>query len=523
MVAGIVLMVIFALTFIGALTYLIIRNRKLATAVTLEIFNLKKEFSFAGFLILATSLSFMLFFVGVILYNNDTWNMNALDWLATIFGSFFTCLTIVLLFTIFRIHYWQKLIDKKIDKIMYSIMIACFPLSILFIWLFTNGLAPYLTYPLPNGISFSPFGLVSISTGSANIAFYALCILAGAILVYFICDHFMYQRYGKHGIVESTFLVAFPSGIIGARIAYVIGEWETFANREWWSIFAIWEGGLTILGGAIVGIVVGCIWLKWRHKEVSLGEAVNIIVPTILIAQAIGRFGNFFNCEVHGYEVSEEYFRWLPKIIFEQSKYSSTHAGGAAEGMIYIPLFFIEAIINIIGYYVLAFVIGRGLKKYVKNFDLAFGYIIWYGLTRVFMEPLRDSSFNMGSDGGWSWYWSIVFVAVGLLAVIINHIVWHFIDENKQRNIVITNDNQKTYLRNSYIGLGVCLVVALAFFITGLCLFINFEAPTTSVIALVPHNIGLIFLIIGSVLITSISIPIIHLIKGYTSLKKVNS
>ena len=141
-------------------------------------------------------------------------------------------------------------------------------LSILFL---TEGYAAHVKYPLPNGLSFSK-GFVTPDSGEGtNIAFYALCILSGAIYVYFICDHKLYLEYGKHGIVESTFLVAFPAGILGARIWYVIGNWNMeFAGREWWAMFAIWEGGLTILGGAIMGIVVGVAWYMWRNKGYNI-------------------------------------------------------------------------------------------------------------------------------------------------------------------------------------------------------------------------------------------------------------
>lgn len=522
MVIGIVLMVVFALALVISVTLLSLRIRKLAISKVLEAYNFKKELTFALSYVGIAGISFMLFFVGVVIYN--AWIMTGFEWFAIIFGGFFTPVFIITLFCIFRLHYWQKLLPKKLDTILYWIMISCIPLIVLFIWLFSEGMAMHLIYPLPNGLRFDPFGLVSIQTGHPNIAWYALCILSGAIYVYFICDHFMFQKYGKHGLVESTFFIAFPAGIIGARIAYVIGNWNVeFAGREWWKPFAIWEGGLTILGGAIVGIIVGCLWFKWRHKDLSLGESINIIVPTILIAQAVGRWGNFFNCEVHGFQASEQYFMWLPTFIREQAKFSS-ESGMADPGNIFVPLFLIEGIVNILGYYVLAFVFGRGLKKYVKPCDLAFGYVTWYGLTRTFMEPLRDPAYNMGSDGGWSWYWSIVFIGVGLLAIIVNHIIWHFINEKKEKNIVITSENKKDYLKKSYLALAITSVISLAFFITGMCLFFIYDMPSDieSVIALVPHNFGVIFLVIGSFTLPSIALPIICLIKGY-KIKETNN
>ena len=95
-VAGIVMMVLFAIIFIGSLVYLILRTRKIAISKTIEIFNFKKEFIFAGILDIIASISFALFFVGVSLYCN--WAMLATEWLALIFGGFFTIFFLLILY-----------------------------------------------------------------------------------------------------------------------------------------------------------------------------------------------------------------------------------------------------------------------------------------------------------------------------------------------------------------------------------------------------------------------------------------
>ena len=95
---------------------------------------------------------------------------------------------------------------------------------------------------LPNGISFDK-GFVTPVSGNANVAFYAICILSGALFVYALSDHYHYRKYKEHGLIDSTFLIAFPAGILGARIAYVIGNWHEFSGRDFWHVFAIWEGG----------------------------------------------------------------------------------------------------------------------------------------------------------------------------------------------------------------------------------------------------------------------------------------
>ena len=220
----------------------------------------------------------------------------------------------------FIIHYYgggeKKGITKVNDKWIFTILMAAFPLFLISIMFLTDGFANYVSYPLVNGISFSKGFVTPASPTGPNIAFYAICILSGAIYVYFLCDHKFYLQYGKHGILESTFLVAFPAGIIGARIFYVIGNWgKEFAGEPWYKCFMIWEGGLTILGGALMGIVVGVAWFLWRNKGYNIWLAVDIIVPTILIAQAVGRWGNFFNIEVYGQLSPVSNWWWLPRFI----------------------------------------------------------------------------------------------------------------------------------------------------------------------------------------------------------------
>lgn len=412
------------------------------------------------------------------------------EMVCTIIGGLLFSVTALICLYSFILHYYVKPTNKeiKLDKILFIILMVLFPLMFVFIFLLSEGFANYLVYPLPNGINFTQ-GFVTPTKGSANITFYALCILSGAVYVYLLCDHKFYIQYGKHGVLESTFFVAFPAGIIGARIFYVIGQFSSeflprFQDGEWWSIFAIWEGGLTILGGAITGIAVGVAWFMWRNKGYNIFYCIDIIVPTILIAQAVGRWGNYFNCEVHGVLTDVEYWKWLPTVIWKNMTYSSVN-GFAPTGKMYVPLFLIEGIVNFLGYFVLAHLFGHPLRKYTEYGDLAFGYIIWYGLTRVFMEPLRDTAFNMGADGYWSWVWSMMFVLVGSLAIAGNHLIRYLI--NKKEALY----SKKLYLI-SVIAFG---VVGLILLITGAILMTT--NPFVLSIAFNGFNIGLILLVLG--------------------------
>ena len=307
-----ILAMIFLVIFLGLAGFGVYKSVSLVKS-PMVVVDFRKFLMGQGIFIIGAAAAFLVASFGFYQWLNA--NADANHTIQLIFDALLFSGALLVAINSFIVHYYGRNIPKKLDRGLFCSIIACSITSLVFFFVWTNGLAPYLTYPLVNGLSFS-HGFVTPESGySPNLAFYALCILTGAVIVYFVCDHYMYKRYGKHGTLESTFIIAFPAGIIGARLWYVIGNWnQEFAGQPFWHVFAIWEGGLTILGGAIMGIVVGVAWYMWRNKNMSIWYAVDMIVPTILIAQAVGRWGNFFNCEVHGLEVSGEYFKWLPEM-----------------------------------------------------------------------------------------------------------------------------------------------------------------------------------------------------------------
>ncbi len=482
---GLILFIVSILGVVGSFGYAIYDavNYAKSPIQTDENIKMKKYLIFGG----VFTVSFLLVFISIHLWHNHP--VTPIDWFWTISGGLGLGVSIYAFFISFIVHYYKKGLSAKLDKILFITLMVSIPLLITFFFFLTNGYADYLNLlkPLAKAIDFS-IGLVYPGNTGGNIAFYAICILSGAIFVYFLCDHKMYVQYGKHGLFESTFLIAFPAGIIGARIAYVIGNWGLeFAGQPFWKVFAIWEGGLTILGGAIGGIVVGVLWFMWRNKGYSIFVALDIAVPSILLAQAIGRWGNFFNCEVYGGLVPDTYWTWLPKIIFNNMHFSNNGAM-TASGMMHAPLFYIEGLTNTLGYFVLAHLFGNCLKKYTEPGDAAIGYLIWYGFTRVFMEPIRDPAYNMGNDGYWSWFWSIIFVAAGIILIVGNHIIRHFI--NKKNGLV-----RHTNFVSNLIGGSSIFVVATALTIIGALLMINNSFVQT--ISLNAYNIGVVCLVVG--------------------------
>lgn len=479
--------------------------------------NYKNEMLRLFILAISSAITFCLTFVFVSLYN--CWGLSGLEWFSLMFGTLMFATSFEWFIYSFILHYYGKEIPERENKALFGTMIGSIVSFLCFFFVMTEGFAEHIKYPLIEAISFTEgFGTPFHQVKGFTITFYAIFILGGAILVYFICDHRFYKEYGKHGLLESTFYIAFPAGILGGRLGYVIGNWNgdptadfvpfatRVANGEWWSIFAIWEGGLTIISGALIGIGVGVAWFRYKHKEYNLLFCLDIVAPTVLIAQAIGRWGNFFNAEVHGFQYTVEAFRWLPTIVRNNIAYS-VELGKAAPGMVYLPLFFIEFLTNLAGYFLIRFGFGKGLRKYIEDGDLSALYFVWYGFTRILMEPLRVEEFKMGTKGYWSWFWAFFFVLGGALAIAANHII-RYLKARKNGNFIVL----KNSFRNGIIASSVFAILGLALVIIGL---VNISKGTyVPILDFNQFNNGIITLISGLSAICLLAVTLPHVIEG---------
>lgn len=281
-----------------------------------------------------------------------------------------------------------------------------------------------------------PTGLFEDGNGRAVIAFYGIIIVFGAVLALFLSNYRAHKDGYDWHFFETIFIVAFPAGIIGARIWYVIASWDEFAGQAFTKVFEIWNGGLAIQGGAIAGVIAGILMVYFRRKGTPILKATDYAVPTILIAQAIGRWGNFFNQEVFGQQVSQSAWDFLPSFILNNMQNGTSGMLGAptvvvSEGNIVAPLFLVEGIINLLFYFVIAHVLPDILGKHYKDGDATFGYFVAYGVVRFALEPLRNSTFIMGDDVGKqnSSTMAIIFIVVGVLLIAANHILRYLSDK----------------------------------------------------------------------------------------------
>ncbi len=369
------------------------------------------------------------------------WNLSAIEHLCIIFGSYFFGSGFSMLVASFILYYYKPKLNEKQRNLVRIMMFASIGVTIVFFFIMTEGFAYHISYPLYNAIDFGK-GLTTFQDKSSGfrIAFYGIIVVGGAVGVYFICDHYFYKKYGKHGIIDTLFLVAFPMGLVGARLWYCLvlrGDYY-FTNPV--LILHVWDGGLAIQGGALLGIIAGVGFMLLFRKYVDIRWAIDTIVPTILIAQAIGRWGNFFNCEVFGEPTLISNWWFIPSVIKNQMQYTSvTVVNKIGEGEMYVPLFLIESVINLCGYFLIRYA-TKPINKYLPLLSRGGMYILWYGLVRLIMEPMRNG-YGSGVGDGFSQSKITAIVMIGLGALVIGASYLWGVLEARHKNL----DHFKTY------------------------------------------------------------------------------
>ena len=147
-----------------------------------------------------------------------------------------------------------------------------------------------------------PNSRVILSLGGLHITWYAVLILTGVVIAYLLAQKSMKKWGYSSSVLEDYVIPMMVLSILGARLYYVIFEWEFYAAHPD-QIIAIWNGGLAIYGGLIVGVLYS-IWY-FRKNRISVLRMFDCIMPGVMVAQAFGRWGNFMNQEAFGKIVSE--------------------------------------------------------------------------------------------------------------------------------------------------------------------------------------------------------------------------
>ncbi|MEW9052425.1 MAG: prolipoprotein diacylglyceryl transferase [Neobacillus sp.] len=228
-----------------------------------------------------------------------------------------------------------------------------------------------------------PLDPIAFALGPIQVHWYGLIIGSGLALALFLAI----REGDKRGLPKDTFadlmLWAIPIAIISARIYYVIFEWEYYASHPG-QIFQIWNGGIAIHGALIGSVATAYIFAKKRG--ISFWKIADIAAPSIILGQAIGRWGNFMNQEAHGGEVTRAFLEnlYLPEFIINQMYINGTY---------YHPTFLYESIWNFAGFALLIALRRVNLRRG----ELFLTYVIWYSIGRFFVEGMRTDSLMLGS------------------------------------------------------------------------------------------------------------------------------
>lgn len=249
---------------------------------------------------------------------------------------------------------------------------------------------------------------VFFELGPIKIYWYAIFIVTGVIVGLLLAN----KESVRLGMSKETFgdllLWALPIAILGARLYYVMFEWHRYVGKPWWSIFAVWEGGLAIHGALIGSIITGIVFAN--KNKIPFWKLVDIAAPSIIIGQAIGRWGNFMNQEAHGGPVSqaayENFIRFLPDFIENQM---------VIKGVLYHPTFLYEFLWNLL---VFAGLLWLRRRNPLRG-EIFINYLIWYSVGRFFIEGMRtDSLYMFGEAIRTAQFISILTIALGIGLII---------------------------------------------------------------------------------------------------------
>lgn len=244
----------------------------------------------------------------------------------------------------------------------------------------------------------------SFELGPVRIHFYALFILLGIALAIWIGSRRFRQRGGQAGMILDIALWAVPFGIVGGRIFHVLTHWDFYFHpgADISKVFAIWEGGLAIFGALILGSLGA--FIGARTAGIKFLAFADAIAPGVLVAQAIGRIGNYFNNELFG----------LPTTLpwgLEISTANDAYPQGLPAGVLFHPTFLYELIWNLIGFAVLIWLDRKFKLRWGQMFA---AYLITYSIGRAFIESIRidPSEYFFGLRTN---VWSAIFgIAVGI-------------------------------------------------------------------------------------------------------------
>ena len=229
-----------------------------------------------------------------------------------------------------------------------------------------------------NRVAFDLFGI--------EIYWYALIIVFGIVVAMWLSTRESIRVNLKPDDVSDFMLIGLPVAFIGARLYYVLFNIGPYLEEPM-QIFNLRSGGLAIYGG----LIAGGIWLYFfcQRNFISPWTFLDIATPNVLLAQGIGRWGNFVNHEAYGGETTRAFLEslYLPNFIIENMN---------IDGAYRQPTFLYESLWNFLGFIVL--ILLRKQKNLFKQGEIAIAYVIWYSFGRFWIEGMRTDSLYLVGD-----------------------------------------------------------------------------------------------------------------------------
>ena len=224
---------------------------------------------------------------------------------------------------------------------------------------------------------------VALDLGFIQIYWYSIFIFLGVFLASLVILRETKKQKINEDFILNLVFYGVIFGLIGARLYYVAFNLEYYLKYPL-EILEVWNGGLAIHGGILFGLLTVLIYCK-KYRVKTL-KVLDILVVGLILGQAIGRWGNFFNGEAYGAVTTLEHLKHLglPQFISD---------GMFINGAYHKPAFLYESIWNLFGFFALL-IVRR--YKYLKNGQLTGVYLIWYSIGRLFIEGMRTDSLMLG-------------------------------------------------------------------------------------------------------------------------------
>ncbi len=238
----------------------------------------------------------------------------------------------------------------------------------------------------PDRVAFTLFG--------RDIYWYGILMAAGILIAIWLADKEEKRKRLPQDTILDACIYMIPLGVICARLYYVIFEWRYYGQHPI-EILYIWQGGLAFYGSLLGGLLG--LWLYSRHKKVRMLRMLSIMdcaAPGLVLAQAIGRWGNFFNQEAFGLPVNNGSLMWFPLTV----RIDGLHYfnGQLCSNPYHLATFFYESV-----WCLLVFIfLWANRKKFKHDGDSFLAYALLYGFERMFVEGLRGDSLYLLQPGG---------------------------------------------------------------------------------------------------------------------------